>query len=164
MKKLLGVLFCALVALLCGCSANDYSKEVEYLNNVYFRDRVVRHDSVPTITIIRTKEIRAYDPTLDPNKRNVAIWYKTEQQKLTSAIESGDAFDVFVKAFSDDPNSEATVVEFTFPNNPKHFFNILFKRNGEYYDSYEHVGAYAAHIGYEYTKGEIFQDIKDNLR
>ena len=163
MKKLLGFLLCALVVAVCSCSGNDYSKEVKYLDGIYFKEKLLRHDSMPVITIHKAKEIKAYDPTLDPNKRNVTIWYETEQQKLTRAMESGDAFDAFIEAFSDNPNSEATVVEFSFPNNPKHFYNILFKRGGEYYDSYEHIGKYAARIGYEFKKSEILQDIKDNM-
>ncbi len=168
MRKLLGILFCALVALVGGgCGGNDSAKVVEYLQGLYFAEKIERQEKVPGINILRTKSIKAYNPTLDANKRNVAVFYETSLQKITKAMTSkaDDTFDVFVDAFSTDPNSDAVVVEFEFPTDKQHrkLYNILFEKNGVFYDNYEHVGRYAARIGYEYKKAEILQNIKDNL-
>ena len=95
---------------------------------------------------------------LDTNSQNVVAWASTSLRKITDAINSGNAFDVLVEGFgTDDANCNATVVEFTFPNNKEHFFNILFKKNGEYYDSFENVGKYAAKVLYEQRKSEALQ-------
>lgn len=166
MRKLLGILFCALVVAVCGCGGNDYSKEIEYLDRVYYQDKLNNGDSVPKITILRAEKIKAYNPTLDEDAASAHIFYETVVTKTTKAFKLSDdkIVDALVEALqTKHPNSDAMVLEFQFPNKDRHFFNIIYSKDGEYYDNWDHVMKYVIHEELKRANKEFGDRIYDAL-
>ncbi len=160
MRHLLTFLFCSLVALFVTSCANDYSKEdyskeAEYLKQVY---------DVDSVTVIKAKEIKAYNPMLDDDKERVYHWSAITHQRLIDAMKSksDDIFDIFVEIFENpNANSDAMVVEFD--KGGKTLSTIIFSINGEYYQWYLPVAEYAINAVREHKEREADERLTNSL-
>lgn len=122
MRNLLALAFCAIVALLMGACAKDYSREAAFLKGDL---------GVDSVTILKTKEIKAYNPAQDNDNERVQVWSYTHMK----FIQQGD-FNSLVDAFeANNPNSDATVVEYKVHDTNEEKATILFSIDGGYYQS-----------------------------
>lgn len=129
MRKLLGILFCALVAAVCGCGGNDYSQEVKYLQGVYNSD---------SVEILKAKSIRAYNPLQDDDEGRVVVWSYTHAHMLRKAQGADEFYQTLLSAFqSPNANSDAMVVECMVGG--QKLSTIIFSINGGYYQSYQSI-------------------------
>lgn len=122
MRNLLALAFCAIVAILMGSCAKDYSREAAFLKSDL---------GVDSVTILKTKEIKAYNPAQDNDDERVQGWSYTHMK----FIQQGD-FNSLVDAFeANNPNSDATVVEYKVHGTDEEKATILFSIDGGYYQS-----------------------------
>ena len=139
----------------------------------YYGDVDLINDTTLKINIVKAEKLRLYNPKLDTSTQNVVVFGKTSHKKMLDVWKSyydegtatpEDAYKATKEAFtSTKSNSEGTLIMFQFPKNEKYYFEILFSKDDEYYDTYESVGKFVAKTVYNDQVNEVKQKIKDAL-
>lgn len=147
MRKLFIYGLVALIALFSCSNSQDNVADKGKVREFIFDARFSHYSEIldtTNFTILRSKEIKAYNPLLDDDRLDVYDWYEEKLDPMFEALmdSTSDRFDVYVKTFrTKDANSEATVVQYSCNNNT--YCDVLFKKDGEYvsdlYDAYNYA-------------------------